>query len=169
MRKMPGQASSKYQVARRDTLQYTPHWYELWPICPPLIKGPFYVCELLFIQTKAYHLLAIYLVWTLQRKMLLLLCNYLDFLILFDNWLCNRAVESSIQVQSVGLSSWVLFKFNSWVKNWTRNAAQLTIELFRAKFKVNSEKVECHLLKTEEATEFVSHDQKAQFLLFSTQ
>ena len=104
MRKMPGQASNKYQVARKDTLQYTPHWYELWPICPPLIKGPFYVCELLFIQTKAYHLLAIYLVWTLQRKMLLLLCNYSDFLTLFDNWLCNRAVESSIQVKSVGLS-----------------------------------------------------------------
>ena len=39
------------------------------------------------------------------------------------------------------------FKFSSLDKNWTWTAAQLTIELFWTEFKVNSERVECHLLK----------------------
>ena len=41
----------------------------------------------------------------------------------------------------------VQFEFSSFDKNWTWTAAQLIIELFWTEFKVNSERVECHLLK----------------------
>ena len=59
---------------------------------------------------------------------------------------------NSSSVHSIELSS--QFKFSSLDKNWTWTAAQLTIELFWTEFKVNSERVECHLLKREGTTEF---------------
>ena len=52
---------------------------------------------------------------------------------------------NSSSVHGIELSS--QFKFSSLDKNWTWTAAQLTIELFWTEFKVNSERVECHLLK----------------------
>ena len=52
---------------------------------------------------------------------------------------------NSSSVQGIELRG--QFKFSSLDKNWTWTAAQLTIELFWTEFKVNSERVECHLLK----------------------